>query len=80
MSSDANKGYILSLHNHPLKAYKWDEKLNSAYSGGFYCNVCSTSYPKTVINFHCTDCEYDLCDKCLYNAVDSEIKKQEKKK
>ena len=70
----ALEGMKLSAHEHSLKVYKYTEKLNSAYSGGFSCNICRKTYNNKFVNYHCTLCEYDLCDKCLYAEIDRELK------
>lgn len=71
----AASGMKINDHQHPIKFYAWDEKGNSAYSGGFSCNICRVTYNKNIQNFHCTLCQYDICDKCLFNQIDMEIKK-----
>lgn len=74
----ANQGVIISDHTHPLKYVSYNEKSNSAYSGGFICNICRKNYGSSVKNFHCSSCEYDICDKCLYTEVDKDVKSKGK--
>ncbi|MFO0515371.1 MAG: DC1 domain-containing protein [bacterium] len=78
MASLAAEGLFVSDHQHGLKVFHYTEKLNSGYSGGFSCNICRKTYGREIINFHCNACEYDLCDKCLFNQVDSDIAKLKK--
>lgn len=76
--STAAAGLKIKDHGCALKFYDWDEKINSAYSGGFSCNICRKNYGKTISNFHCTKCSYDICEKCLYNEVSKDLNQLKK--
>lgn len=65
--SPASLGVKSKHHEHHLKFVPWQEKGNSAYSGGWICNVCRKNYGSNVENFNCSQCQYDLCDDCIYN-------------
>ena len=72
--SEAGKYYNFpTLHNHPIKIAKWDEKSNSAYSGGFSCNMCRTSSGQSILCYYCAECSYDCCEKCFNNENDKQI-------
>jgi len=32
--------------------------------GGWLCNICREEYDNKTWTFYCTECDYDLCDKC----------------
>jgi hypothetical protein len=71
----ASQGIKIDNHSCNLLYCAWDEKSNSAYSGGFCCNICRKSYGKTISNLHCKKCEYDICEKCLFVEVNKDIEK-----
>ena len=56
----------VDIHCHPLTLSN-DEMRN--YKGnGWYCSVCqnkSHPYSNNILSFHCSKCQYDLCDRCI---------------
>jgi hypothetical protein len=36
----------------------------TAGHGGWLCNICKKEYDNKTWTFYCTECDYDLCDKC----------------
>lgn len=71
-----NPSYGIKIPNHScyLKYLSYNEKTNPGYSGGFSCNMCRKTYKKEIDCFHCSKCEYDICDKCLYEEIDNQLK------
>lgn len=51
-------------HSHELIFADYRQK-SSGYAGGWRCDVCDTSFNAEVPNFHCGQCSFDICEKCL---------------
>ena len=73
--SSAEKGIKIENHTHEIKYCTYLEKSSSAYSGGFVCNLCRKSYGQKINCFHCSPCQYDICDKCFTAEVEKDAKK-----
>ena len=69
--SNAADGIIVNSHHHPLTFKNSDEK---GHSGGWYCNVCNNSNPRTKDSFNCKPCDFDICDTCIFKEIDQYAK------
>jgi len=51
------------LHEHPISFLSNTEK---GYSiNGWTCDICGQGFESSISSFHCTKCQFDICDKCF---------------
>ena len=76
-----NMNNILSLINSPvLVPYHTDHPLINCKTIGrdlpkhnWRCNICSKDYSYDVPTFYCTNCDFDLCQKCFLSLYAYQI-------
>jgi len=56
---------LIRQHPHSLKYETASEKGNPAYMNGWGCDDCGNFHPGTQSNLFCTECGYDICEKCF---------------
>ena len=59
-----NNSIMVPKHPHPLYSCFTPER--SQQSQFWTCNNCFCKYTFQVPSFYCTACNYDMCQKCLY--------------
>ena len=71
----------VDTHSHPLIVSNNDMRKYDGY--GWYCNICQNKdkiFYDNMLSFHCHQCEYDLCYKCIlvhdYRVVNSNMEKR----
>ena len=62
--SKINNSIMVPKHPHPLYSCFTPER--SQQSQFWTCNNCFCKYTFQVPSFYCTACDYDMCQKCLY--------------
>ena len=67
-------------HSHPLILSNCD--MRNYPGNGWYCNICNNSedcFFNNMFSFHCKQCEYDLCYKCIlvhdYRVINEKMEK-----
>eukprot|EP00485_Elphidium_margaritaceum_P002375 CAMPEP_0202689630 /NCGR_PEP_ID=MMETSP1385-20130828/4833_1 /ASSEMBLY_ACC=CAM_ASM_000861 /TAXON_ID=933848 /ORGANISM="Elphidium margaritaceum" /LENGTH=1426 /DNA_ID=CAMNT_0049344779 /DNA_START=82 /DNA_END=4362 /DNA_ORIENTATION=+ len=70
----SNKLITTCLKSHILTSVTKGELLkdHSAYMYGFSCNQCKNSYSADDVCYHCSVCNYDLCQLCYKRRVQRE--------
>ena len=63
--SENNNLKSTPYHEHSLKMTSWNNKNLKAYINGWICNICRNKFNKTVDNFYCRVCNFDLCELCV---------------
>ena len=56
----------VDIHCHPLTLSNDD--MRHYKGGGWYCSICQNKkhpYFNNIFSFHCSKCQYDLCDRCI---------------
>ena len=68
-------------HSHPLILSNSEMRKYQGY--GWYCSICQNEdkvFYDNMLSFHCHQCEYDLCYKCIlvhdYRVVNSNMEKR----
>lgn len=54
-------GQKLPPHPHPLS-------FSSAYPAGWICDLCQTTFPRSIPSYHCDQCGYDECNFCIVSS------------
>jgi len=55
-----------SYHAHPV--YLSDPRVTYPSNGNWRCGHCRKKGSKTAIMYHCGQCQFDLCDKCIHRT------------
>ena len=64
-NNDLGKKGRSKFHNHILVYSNYKMKDPPYSEGGYYCDHCKEEFAKSVNNFHCKPCHYDLCLRCF---------------
>ena len=62
--SKINDPIIIPEHPHPLVSCFTPER--SEKMSYWICDNCGLKYEYTVPSFYCTSCDYDICQKCIF--------------
>ena len=62
--SKINNSIMIPEHPHPLYSCFTTER--SKQVSFWLCDYCSCKYSFSVPSFYCTACDYDMCQKCLF--------------
>ena len=52
----------VSVHNNPVEIIR-------RYSNTWFCNVCNQYFGQNIPSYHCTLCDFDICNICAKSYV-----------
>lgn len=64
------KTVMIGCHEHELKYCGNEDK--SEIKSGWNCNECGRYYDEEIKSFYCFECNYDCCEKCFYQNIESD--------
>ena len=63
LMSGISNSVLIPEHPHPLYSCFTPQRADTKL---WYCNHCNCKYYYSVPSFYCTACDYDMCQKCMF--------------